>query len=100
MRNRIVTLLAASVLCSLLGACIFDGDEDPQPILLVADDSRPAPTFFVGGRVEGASGALTLQNSNGRTLTLARDGAFTFETQMVPSAIYNVTVAVQPTSHT
>jgi hypothetical protein len=50
--------------------------------------------------VEGATGALTLQNSNGRTLTLARDGSFTFETQMVPSAIYNVTVAVHPTSQT
>ena len=100
MRNRIISLLAASLPCSLLGACIFDGDDDPQPVLLAADDARPAQTFFIGGRVEGASGALTLQNSNGRTLTLARDGSFTFETQMVPSAIYNVTVAVHPTSQT
>jgi hypothetical protein len=97
MWNRSIRLLAAAALCSGLGACFFDGD--PQAALLTAD-SPPGRTFFIGGRVEGANGVLTLLNSNGRTLTLARDGTFAFETQMVSSAIYNVTVAVHPESQT
>jgi len=96
MRNRIITLLASSLLCPGLGACVFHSD-DPEA-LVAADDWRSAPTFSIGGRVEGAAGVLTLQNSNGRTLTLARDGSFAFETQMVSSAIYNVTVPVHPDS--
>ena len=98
MGYRIVSLLAASVMCSGLGACVVD--DDPQATLPAADDLRPGRTFFIGGRVEGAIGVLTLQNSNGRTLTLARDGSFAFETQMVSSALYNVTVAVHPDSQT
>lgn len=96
MSNRIVTLLACSVLCSGVSACVFNAD-DPK-VLVAADDWRSAPTFSIGGRVEGATGVLTLQNSNGRTLTLARDGSFAFETQMVSSAFYNVTVPVHPDS--
>jgi len=98
MWNRSIRLLAAAALCSGLGACLFD--DDPQAALLATDDSLPGRTFFIGGRVEGATGVLTLLNSNGRTLTLARDGSFAFETQMVSSAIYNVTVAVHPDSQT
>ena len=99
MRNRTVNLLALGVLCAGLGACVFDGD-DPEAALIAADDARPAETFSIGGSVEGATGVLTLQNSNGRTLTLARDGSFAFETRMVSSAIYNVTVPVHPDSQT
>jgi len=100
MCDRIVTLLALCVLGSGLGACVFDADGDLKATLLAADDASPGRTFFIGGSVEGVTGVLTLQNSNGRTLTLARNGAFAFETQMVSSAIYNVTVAVQPESQT
>ncbi len=99
MRIRIFCLLAASVLCPSLGACVFDGG-DPPFALLSAEDLSAGRTFFIGGRLEGATGVVTLQNSNGRTLTLIRDGAFTFDTQMVPSALYNVTVAVHPESQT
>ena len=55
-------------------------------------------SFYIGGRVEGASGALTLQNSNGTILIVTQEGAFTFGTPMVSSALYNVTVAVPPNS--
>jgi len=96
MGNRIITLLAASLLYPGIGACVFHAD-DPEA-LVAADDWRSAPTFSIGGRLEGAAGVLTLQNSNGRTLTLARDGSFAFETQMVSNAIYNVTVPVHPDS--
>jgi hypothetical protein len=99
MRNQIVCLLATAVLCAGLDACIFDGDGAQLP-LLAAEDSPPGRTFFIGGRIEGATGAVTLQNSNGRTLTVDRDGSFAFETQMVSSAIYNVTVAVHPNAQT
>jgi hypothetical protein len=100
MSDRIVSLLVMSVLGLVLGACVFDADSDLKATLLAPDDESPMRTFFIGGSVEGATGVLTLQNSNGRTLTLARDGSFAFETQMVSSAIYNVTVAVHPESQT
>jgi thioredoxin reductase len=100
MGNRIVAVLAAILACPLLGACIFDGVDEAGATLLSAEDARAPQTFFIGGSVEGATGSLTLQNSNGRTLTLTRDGEFAFETQMVPSALYNVTVAVHPNSQT
>jgi hypothetical protein len=99
MRNQIVCQLAIALLCAGLDACTFDGDDAQLP-LLAAEDSPPGQTFFIGGRIEGATGALTLQNSNGRTLTLDRDGSFAFETQMVSSAIYNVTVVVHPNAQT
>ena len=44
----------------------------------------------------GATGSVVLQNSNGTVLILAGDGSFAFDTPMVPSALYNVTVVVQP----
>ena len=98
MSDRIVNLLAWGVLCSGLAACVFNGDGDRQATFLADDDARPIQTFFIGGKVEGAAGVLTLQNSNGRTLTLRGDGSFAFETQMVSNAIYNVTVPVHPDS--
>jgi hypothetical protein len=99
MRNRIFCLPVLGVLCSNLGACVFDGG-DPPFALLSAEDLPVGRTFFIGGHLEGATGVVTLQNSNGRTLTLVRDGAFAFDTQMVPTALYNVTVAVPPNSQT
>ena len=54
------------------------------------------PTYSIGGKVQGANGILTLQNSNGTQLHVDSDGMFAFETPMVSSAWYNVTVAVVP----
>ena len=48
----------------------------------------------------GVAGVLTLQNSNGTLLNVAAEGAFAFETPMVASALYNVTVAVAPAAQT
>ena len=48
----------------------------------------------------GTAGVLTLQNSNGTLLNVATDGSFAFETPMVSSALYNVTVAVPPQTQT
>lgn len=89
-----VRLLAASVLFLGLGACIFEADDDPA--MPIAGESGRSPTFYIGGTVLGASGTLVLQNSNGTLLIVAKDGSFTFDTPMVPSALYKVTVVVPP----
>lgn len=92
MGNRsIVNLLMAGGLC--LGLA-------PSQRLHAIDDPTPSPTFSVGGTVVGATGPFVLLNSNGTTLNVARDGSFTFETPMVPSALYKVTVAVPPNLQT
>jgi hypothetical protein len=90
MWNRsIASLIAANMLCLGLGGCIFEGDE-----------TRPAPTFSIGGTVAGAAGSVVLQNSNGTLLIVVSDGSFKFGTPMVPTALYNVTVVVPPEFHT
>jgi hypothetical protein len=86
--RTLFNLLAGSVLCLGLGACDFDE----------IDDGAAAPTFSIGGTVAGSTGPIALQNSNGTHLIVTTDGSFTFETPMVPSALYNVTVVVPPKS--
>lgn len=84
-----LNLLAAGVFCFGLGACDF-----------TIDEGSPTRTFSIGGRVAGSTGAVVLQNSNGTNLVVASEGTFTFETPMVSSAIYNVTVVVAPNFQT
>jgi len=64
------------------------------------DPLARVPTFSIGGTVAGASGLLTLQNSNGTTLRVAENGSFAFATPMVNGATYNVTVVVPPAAQT
>ena len=86
MWNRsIVNLIAGAACCLGAGAINLQAKDDGQ---------GPSPTFSIGGSVEGMTAPVVLQNSNGTLLIVPRDGAFTFETRMVPSAIYNVTVPV------
>ena len=86
MWNRsIVNLLAGAACCLGAGAINLQAKNDEQD---------PTPTYSIGGRIEGMTAPVVLQNSNGTLLIVARDGAFTFETPMVSSAIYNVTVPV------
>jgi hypothetical protein len=97
MRNQCRASVFAGLLCLGLGACFsFEADDSHSR----SDNSGPTPTYSIGGIVEGAAGVLTLQNSNGTQLFVAADGAFTFETPMVSSALYNVTVAVPPRAQT
>jgi hypothetical protein len=99
MGHRILAnLLTGSMLCLGIGGCVFDAAG--SPLLLSADEAGPNPTFSIGGSVTGASGPIALQNSNGTNVIVPTDGSFAFETQMVSSAIYNVTVAVAPNSQT
>ena len=95
--RSVINLLAGSLLCLGLGACILNPEDDSSP-LLAADDAGPSPTFTIGGTIAGATGPVTLQNSNGTLLVVTKEGAFTFGTPMVSSALYNVTVAVPPNS--
>jgi hypothetical protein len=88
MRIRWLTFVLAGLPCLGLGASSW------------VDDPGPEPTFSIGGTVDGAAGVLTLQNSNGTLVSVTGDGTFRFETPMVPSALYNVTVAVPPSAQT
>jgi len=94
-RRKLLTagLLSAGLLCIALGGCFSAEVDDPLdgPAFWGRD-----PTYSIGGKVQGAQGLLTLQNSNGTQLRVDSDGAFAFETPMVSSAWYNVTVAVLP----
>jgi hypothetical protein len=87
MRTRCLAPLFAALPCLGLGASVVDYD-------------NPAPTFSIGGTVQGTAGVLTLQNSNGTQLLVTADGSFTFEMPMVSTALYNVTVAVPPPAQT
>jgi len=93
MRNHRPKLLSAGLLCTALAGCFFADLDEPSPE--PAYEGRD-PTFAIGGTVQGAKGMLTLQNSNGTQLNVASDGEFRFETPMVSSALYNVTIAVLP----
>jgi hypothetical protein len=87
----------AGLLCLGLAACFsYEAGDSPS----WGDYSGSTPTFSIGGKVEGTAGVLTLQNSNGTQLLVAADGSFTFETPMVSTALYNVTVAVPPRAQT
>ena len=97
MKTRCLIHLFAGLLCLSLGACFPEDADDPPSWI---DYSGPTPTFSIGGTVAGTAGVLTLQNSNGTLLNVATDGSFEFETPMVSSALYNVTVAVPPQAQT
>ncbi|MEO8061909.1 MAG: hypothetical protein ABI821_04085 [Pseudomonadota bacterium] len=97
MWNRnLVKLLAASVLVLGVSACNNDDNKPPH------DDGLPPnlPTFSIGGTVTGLSGTLSLQNSNGNTVAVTANGAFTFATEMFNGNTYNVTVGAPPNSQT
>jgi len=90
MWNRcLAVVLAVSTISASFVGCQYKED------LLAAN-----PTFSIGGTVAGSAGMLTLQNSNGTTLSIAANGSFAFATQMVNGATYNVTVVVPPAAQT
>lgn len=55
-----------------------------------------APTFAIGGTIEGLDGTIVLQNNGGDNLTLSADGAFVFATEIADLTPYVVTVMTQP----
>ena len=64
--------------------------------------AAPPPTYSVGGSVSGLTGTgLALQNNGGDTLAVAAAAtAFTFTTELLDLAAYEVTVSTQPTGQT
>jgi len=55
-------------------------------------------TFSVGGNVSGlTTNDMVLQNNGADDLPIAADGSFTFLTELVDAAAYEVTVSTQPT---
>ncbi len=58
-------------------------------------------TYQLGGRVFGASfGALTLQNTNGETLSLGSDGNFSFPTKIPTGELYDIELVQGPPNRT
>src|SRR6266851_4071401 len=55
-------------------------------------------TLSIGGSVSGYSGGtgFALQNNGGDTLTITKNGVFTFPTLVPVNGAYNVTVSAQP----
>ncbi|HXA48312.1 MAG TPA: DUF3443 family protein [Burkholderiaceae bacterium] len=63
--------------------------------------STPPSTFTVGGTVTGLTGAVTLQNNGGETITVSANGAFTFPTAKSIGSPYAVTITgVAPNYYT
>ncbi len=56
--------------------------------------------FSLGGTVEGLDGASITLDANGmQSLTLSKDGAFVFPTQLSPGERYTVTITHAPENH-
>jgi hypothetical protein len=62
--------------------------------------TRAAPTYSVGGSVNGLLGSLSLQNNGADDLTLSTDGPFAFASELDDGADYDVTVSNQPAGQT
>jgi ABC-type molybdate transport system substrate-binding protein len=59
------------------------------------------PSYSIGGTVSGLTGTgLQLQNNGGNTLSVTKNGTFTFSTKLVGGSAYDVTVSTQPTGQT
>lgn len=57
--------------------------------------------YSIGGSVSGLiASTLILQNSNGETLTISRNGPFTFPSALPSGSLYSVTVQTQPAGQT
>lgn len=56
-----------------------------------------ARTYALGGSVEGLDGTLVLRLSGGETLSLTRNGPFTFAAKLPKGGMYAVEVATLPT---
>jgi hypothetical protein len=93
MRNQTFVALFAVVLGVGAAGCEIQTADGP---LALGDDSIVPPTFSIGGTVAGLAGPLVLQNSNGTHIRVMKNGSFSFDVPMVPSALYNVMVAVPP----
>ncbi|MCK4704062.1 MAG: thrombospondin type 3 repeat-containing protein [Gammaproteobacteria bacterium] len=52
--------------------------------------------YTVSGTVSGLTGSLVLQNNASDDLTITTNGAFSFNTSIVPGGSYNVTILNQP----
>jgi len=55
-----------------------------------------SPTYTIGGSVTGLNGTVVLQNNGGSSLTVSRDGSFTFAGEYPSGTAYHVTVLTQP----
>lgn len=61
-----------------------------------------AETYSIGGSVTGLDGgkSVQLKNNGADTITVNANGAFSFPTELMTGAAYNVTVSTQPAGQT
>lgn len=88
---RVRNLLFATICGLVLTACGGGGGDSTTP--------APAPQpsqFRIGGSVAGLNGSVGLQLNGGGTLTVASNGAFTFDQQLNSGASYQVAISSQP----
>lgn len=78
------------------GGRVEGGDASDAP---VEGGPEGGGTFTIGGTVTGLLGkGLVLQDNGGDSLTITKDGSFTFATPLASGATYAVTILTQPSS--
>ena len=89
------TVSLAHVRCAKLGK------QDRAPVTIVDDDQPPvppAPTFTIGGTVDGLQGSGLALSDLGAPVSVSANGSFAFPGTAVTGQSYEVNVTTQPTS--
>lgn len=86
-RMRVLAWIAAGILSACGG-----GDSGGNG----GTGNQQLASHALGGTVNGASGAVSLQNNGGETLIVATSGTFRFNANVPAGQSYQVTVASQP----
>lgn len=66
-----------------------------QPVNVQASCTND-PTYRIGGTVSGLSGAITLSNNGGDSVTLTANGSFAFGNRLLAAEEYSVLVVTPP----
>jgi hypothetical protein len=82
--------------------CSSNGINPFMPLIVSGGATTPTTpiTYTIGGTVSGLTDTVILNASNGDSLTISSNGAFTFATPVAEGSPYNVTVQTQPSGQT
>jgi hypothetical protein len=87
MKNYALILIACAMIAGCGGGSSSSSTPTPTPT------PPPTSTYTVGGTVTGLTGAVTLQNNGGDTITVSANGTFTFPTAKSTGSQYAVTAS-------